>query len=167
MTMSTIDDDPYTMEMRLCDDEGMVSEATLVDPPGSPVTVDLTYMGRFKRLRALGGKPWDGEPFHCTGSAHIIPGEHIRCTSLAHQRSSVTFDVAGAPSLTFEAPIVGYRTPDGKVYAPEDVQVIRAIPPTVDVSSRPASSFPSTVTLTRGPGGCGWAPILPPNTAGA
>lgn len=83
--------DPYTLEVRLCDDAGLVSNERV--EPGSPGTVldpDLTYMKLLNNLRARNRnpdarKPYTGEPFVCTGSAHLA-GEHIRCTGPAHQR---------------------------------------------------------------------------------
>lgn len=83
--------DSYTMEARLCDDDGMVSDERVA--PGSPGTAfdpDLTYRKLLNNLRARNGnpdarKPYEGEPFPCTGSAHVA-GEHVRCTSSAHTR---------------------------------------------------------------------------------
>lgn len=88
--MPTERDDPFTMEVRLCDDNGMVSDERV--EPGSPGTVfdpDLTYRKLLNNLRARNGsadtrKPYEGEPFACTGSAHAA-GEHVRCTSPAHR----------------------------------------------------------------------------------
>lgn len=91
-------DDPYTMEVRLCDDDGIVSHERV--EPGSPGTIfdsDLTYYKLHNNLRAHNmnpdtRKPYDGEPFACTGHAHLA-GQHIRCTSPAHrvrERSSVS-----------------------------------------------------------------------------
>lgn len=88
--------DPYTMELRLCDDHGMVSHerAELPDDraPGVSVPAPESYLDRLNRLRALsldgGEKPYETitEPFACTGHAHLA-GEHIRCTSPAHQQT--------------------------------------------------------------------------------
>lgn len=67
--MTTIPDDPYTEEDRLCDDDGMVAGG---------------YVERLNRWRVVGGlEPYDGPAFPCTGDAHLV-GEHIRCTSPAH-----------------------------------------------------------------------------------
>lgn len=81
--------DDYTMEMRLCDDAGMVSD-TPVEPgsPGTVINPDLTYLKLLNNLRARTGplgehKPVT-EPFTCTGSAHLA-GEHIRCTNRVHR----------------------------------------------------------------------------------
>jgi hypothetical protein len=60
-----------TMDLRLCDDAGMVAGK---------------YLDVLNRLRGLSGKqPYEGKPFPCTGSAHLA-GEHIRCVSTAHLR---------------------------------------------------------------------------------
>lgn len=79
--------DPYTMEVRLCDDEGLVSNERVA--PGSPGTIldpELTYLKLLNNLRGHGGhEPFDGSPFPCTGSAHLA-GQHIRCTSPAHRQ---------------------------------------------------------------------------------
>ena len=84
-------EDPYTMEVRLCDDQGLVSDERV--EPGSPGTSfdpDLTYRKLLNNLRARNTNPdarapYEGEPFVCTGSAHVA-GEHFRCTSPAHVR---------------------------------------------------------------------------------
>lgn len=61
-----IESDPYTMELRLCDDYGMVSGK---------------YIDILNNLRALGGHdPYNGKPFACTGDAHLAHN-HIKCTS--------------------------------------------------------------------------------------
>lgn len=79
--------DPYTMEVRLCDDAGMVSKKP-VDPPNA-FDPELTYLKQLNNLRfrthGMRGGRADPvtEPFACTGSAHQA-GEHIRCTSPAH-----------------------------------------------------------------------------------
>jgi hypothetical protein len=76
--------DSFTAEVRLCDDEGIVSHKP-VDPP-NPLQPDLTYLQQHDRLvkqtpnvqaRPIG-------PFGCTGHAHLA-GHHIRCTSRAHK----------------------------------------------------------------------------------
>lgn len=81
--------DDYTMGLRLCDDAGMVSHERV--EPGSPGTVDqeLTYIKLLNNLKSHNAnpdtrKPYEGEPFACTGSAHLA-GQHIRCTSPAHR----------------------------------------------------------------------------------
>jgi hypothetical protein len=78
--------DDFTMATRLCDDDGMVSHEQI---PGMNVGHEVTYLSllnnwraRTARIRGDKSKPVT-EPFHCTGSAHLI-GEHIRCTSPAH-----------------------------------------------------------------------------------
>lgn len=65
--------DPFTLGMRLCDNDGMVAG---------------TFIDELNRLRALTRlEPWTGDPFVCTGDAHLA-GEHIRCTSPAHDFGS-------------------------------------------------------------------------------
>jgi hypothetical protein len=71
-------DDPYTLDLRLCDDDGMVSEEAI------PETC-LDYLLQINNLRAHSGFAPAEEPFVCTGHAHLA-GEHIRCTSPAHQK---------------------------------------------------------------------------------
>lgn len=78
-------DDPFTLEARLCDDDGMVSHERT---PPNAFDAELTYMKQLNNLRAVSGHgPYEGEPFHCTGSAHLAH-EHIRCTSPAHQQTT-------------------------------------------------------------------------------
>lgn len=86
--------DDFTIELRLCDDDGMVSNAPIEDV--GP-TLDKSYLERHNRLAHLGDwgrgerpRPDVVEPYTCTGSAHLA-GEHIRCTSTAHQQR-VYFD---------------------------------------------------------------------------
>lgn len=103
-------DDPFTTAMRLCDDDGMVSDQP-IDAPAEPAwptgRPDRTYLDRLNRLRnvsrvARGDKPEElAVAFECTGHAHLA-GAHIECTSHAHQQAAdgqwMTFD--GAPLLT-------------------------------------------------------------------
>lgn len=64
-----MNDNPYTLELRLCDNEGMV---------------EGLYIDVLNGLRVLGDHDrYTGPPFPCTGSAHLA-GHHIRCTSPAH-----------------------------------------------------------------------------------
>lgn len=86
----TIKDDPYTMSMQLCDDDGMVSHEQ-VDEDSVPL--GLTYLARHVYLQGLTdrGREYlkahpeiEEKPWHCTGHAHLA-GHHIRCTSPAHQ----------------------------------------------------------------------------------
>lgn len=72
--------DPFTLQRRLCDDEGIVSEVRA----GANVFGDLTYLSQINNLRAHTGLLPVHEPFACTGSAHLA-GEHILCTSPAHE----------------------------------------------------------------------------------
>src|SRR4051812_46773360 len=74
------------MEMRLCDDDGMVSETSIHD-------TCLDYLLQINNLRRHGGYPPVTEPFACTGHAHLA-GEHIRCTSPAHNQH---------PEITWQA----------------------------------------------------------------
>lgn len=72
----------YTVDMRLCDDDGMVSHQLRSDR-----TRPQTYLEVLNMLRAH-TKPFGEhkpvqEPFPCTGSAHLA-GYHLRCTSPAH-----------------------------------------------------------------------------------
>lgn len=83
--------DKYTMEMRMCDDDGMVSHTPIEEKRDiSLLDPKLTYLDRLNWLRNLTlrsqGEENDTieEPFACTGHAHLA-GEHIRCTSKAHQ----------------------------------------------------------------------------------
>lgn len=99
-------DDPFTTAMRLCDDDGMVSDQP-IDAPAEPTwptgRPDRTYLDRINRLRnvsrvARGDKPEElAVAFECTGHAHLA-GAHIECTSHAHQQAAdvqwVTFDGA-------------------------------------------------------------------------
>lgn len=66
--------DSFTMELRLCDDEGMVSGE---------------YLAKLNHLRNLSGhQPYVGKPFPCTGSAHLA-GEHIKCINEYHKTLKV------------------------------------------------------------------------------
>lgn len=113
----SLPEDPYTMELRLCDDEGMVSHEVAPDRG-----TGQTYLQRINALRASTPpagehKPVE-EPFACTGSAHLA-SNHIRCTSPAHLGDRV-FSVDPA---TQQWSLIGYLI-GGKVYAPQDVQPI-------------------------------------------
>lgn len=59
---------PFTSEHQLCDDEGVVGGA---------------FLELHNRLRAMRHREPVLEPFQCTSHAHLA-GEHIRCTSPAH-----------------------------------------------------------------------------------
>lgn len=74
--------DTYTLEARLCDDNGMVSHERT---PRNPVDPELTYIKQLNNLRSRTPEaaPYTGEPFLCTGSAHLA-GMHIRCTNKVH-----------------------------------------------------------------------------------
>lgn len=84
-----MNDDPYTLEMQLCDSTGMVSNERRADwKPGQSETY-LQLMNNLSRMTKLARDPEVPptpvtQPFQCTGSAHLI-GEHIRCTSPAHR----------------------------------------------------------------------------------
>lgn len=108
-----IDDDPYTMELPLCDDSGMVSDEQV---PGT----DFSYLARHRHLQGmtkrgqeyLKAHPEIGEKsWTCTGHAHLA-GEHIRCTSPAHQ---------SLPS-TMSSPIfVGSHSPESLPYSDPNI----------------------------------------------
>lgn len=89
--------DTYTIEMRMCDDSGMVSHEYVESKDRSAdesFKSGETYLDRHIRLMKMtkqgreylkahpdiGEKPWG-----CTGRAHYA-GEYIRCTSPAHQK---------------------------------------------------------------------------------
>lgn len=78
--------DPYTMDARLCDDTGMVSDERV--PPGAAGTAfdpELTYRQLLNNLRGHTGlPPYTGPAFACTGSAHLAR-EHVRCTNPVHR----------------------------------------------------------------------------------
>ena len=79
--------DPFTMATRMCDDDGMVSATVATDMQGlaNPELQRLTYLDKVNNMRRHTGlRPV--EPFACTGSAHLA-GEHIRCTSPAHDNA--------------------------------------------------------------------------------
>lgn len=80
--------DPYTSSARLCDDDGLVSDERVpAGDPGTEFDPELTYRKLLNNLRAYTGlPPYEGEPFHCTGSVHLA-GEHMRCTGPAHVRA--------------------------------------------------------------------------------
>lgn len=72
----------YTMDMRLCDDEGMISTRPIAD--GLPAE-QTSYLDRLNHLRSLGGDSrYEGGPVPCTGNAHLAY-EHIRCTNPRHR----------------------------------------------------------------------------------
>jgi hypothetical protein len=85
--------DKYTLEMRMCDDEGFVSHKRIEEERSVPLHLDLTYLDRLNFLRNLtrtarGDKPETVETsFMCTGHAHLA-GEHILCISSHHGRSN-------------------------------------------------------------------------------
>lgn len=83
-------DDPYTMDARLCDADGMVSHETVADPqlleaPGTTY-LDRVHNFRARTYLAHGDRVPDriDIPYGCTGHAHLM-GEHMRCTSPAHR----------------------------------------------------------------------------------
>lgn len=92
--------DGYTMEMRLCDEDGMA---------------DLDLLAW---MRALGGHPtYVGRPFACTGSAHLA-GEHVCCTNPFHQRAVKTYDPARADAA--HVAVLARETIDFLADAPKD-----------------------------------------------
>ena len=73
--------------IRLCDDEGMVSDEPVAGFPASD-PASVTYRQFLNNLRAQNGDPdkrapYTGPPFPCTGSAHMA-GQVFHCTSPAH-----------------------------------------------------------------------------------
>lgn len=85
-----------TENVRLCDDNGMVSD-TPVEPGshGTEFTPGLTYLRLLNNLRAHTGLPPVTEAFHCTGSAHLA-GMEFHCTSPVHQQARrLAVDAAG------------------------------------------------------------------------
>lgn len=111
--------DEFDCAARLCDDQGMVSHER-VDEPHRP---DETYLERLNRLRSYSGnpdarKPYTGEPFPCTGSAHL-GGMHIQCSSPAHHSGGPLTVEAGEPfqALSFE---LIERVPESEAGAGDD-----------------------------------------------
>lgn len=79
--------DSYTVEMRLCDDAGMVSHELREGHKTGAII--QSYLDFLNNLRFMTGvERYEGKPFHCTGSAHLA-GEHIRCTSPAHEMKEI------------------------------------------------------------------------------
>lgn len=130
------DEDPYTIELRLCDDGGMVSHNFPGDPEHG------SYLDRLNYLRAQTGLRDEHlpvkDPFACTGNAHLA-GHHVRCTSPAHAPRTVS--VTPVYDFTQIRTPAGYLI-DGKFYAPEDVipvygpnvtggsvNIVNAVPP--------------------------------------
>lgn len=79
-------DDPYTSERRMCDDDGLVTGDYLVL---HNYLAWLTY--------AAQGRPEEWKPIEggwtCTSHAHLA-GEHIRCSSPAHDIEPEEFNEA-------------------------------------------------------------------------
>lgn len=82
--------DEYTLAMRMCDDEGMVSHQPIVEEREIPLLdPTLTYLDRLNFLRNLTLKARGDKtetidtPFVCTGHAHLA-AQHIRCISPSH-----------------------------------------------------------------------------------
>jgi hypothetical protein len=72
------DDDPYTMDAKLCDDDGVVRR----------------------------GAMHHGTDYTCTGHAHFA-GEHIRCISAGHPDGlpSAMLDALRDPGLLLDCPV--------------------------------------------------------------
>lgn len=86
-------DDPYDMDLRLCDDAGLVSFEEVKDDITS---VSMSYMDRHLHLQGMTQRGREflkahpnlgDEPFYCTGHAHLA-GLHIHCTSPWHELKS-------------------------------------------------------------------------------
>lgn len=72
-----------SIPLRLCDDDGMVSDALI---PPEENTLDTTWRERLNRLRAESRlRPYEGDPFPCTGSAHLA-GFTMLCVTPIHDR---------------------------------------------------------------------------------
>lgn len=101
------------ISIRLCDDDGMVSD-TPVEPGshGAEFNPGLTYLRLANNLRAHTGHP-PVEAFHCTGSMHAA-GEIFYCTSPAHSSACGEW-VHPAPTQRCSLPSGhhGLHEPDG------------------------------------------------------
>lgn len=127
--MALSSSDPYTMEMRLCDDDGMVSHQAVFEPGRVSPSADPSYLERLNRLRnmsrtAHGDKPeFIDEPFACTGNAHLA-AQHIRCTSPAHEQVT-TLSVSiithhhSTPVHQWHCPLCGYTVSQSKSFTLE------------------------------------------------
>lgn len=92
--------DSYTMDMRLCDNDGVVSHNFVEDGKDNETYLDRLNRLRNMTLRSQGNKEeWIGDPFNCTGHAHLA-GEHIRCTSSAHHTANPATFVTTAQLMT-------------------------------------------------------------------
>lgn len=85
--------DPYDMDLRLCDDEGVVSHEAISEERD---TLDPSYIERHLRLQRMTDRGREYLKSHpdsvkggwcCTGHAHYA-GLHIRCSSPFHLRAS-------------------------------------------------------------------------------
>ena len=107
------DRDP--IPMRLCDDDGMVSNEPVGDPL-TPGTRDASYLERHNRLRGMTHRPHltpEMDPFFCTGSAHLAH-EVFTCTSPAHRWSPSeghTVVIASAEGTARVEEIIQRRAP--------------------------------------------------------
>lgn len=128
MTLSS--SDPYTMEMRLCDDDGMVSHEAVIEPGRVSPSPDESYLARLNRLRnmsrtAHGDKPeFIEESFTCTGNAHLA-AQHIRCTSPAHQTVpelsvSIVFGHHSTAVHQWHCPLCNYTVSQSKPFTLEE-----------------------------------------------
>ena len=98
--------DPYTMELRLCDDAGMVSNEAAPDCQPAKTYLDVINTLR-RHTKPFGEHKPVEEPFACTGSAHLA-GWHIRCTSPAHPANHV--DAVDAALRAGDPIVVGDTT---------------------------------------------------------
>ena len=73
------------IKIRLCDEQGMVSHEQVPLPEGSQQTF-IDRLNYFKTFSANpdARKPYEGEPFPCTGSMSIA-GDTIYCNNPFHR----------------------------------------------------------------------------------
>lgn len=97
----------FTAEVRLCDDDGMVSDApVMAASPGTILDPELTYRKLLNNLRGHTGLPaYTGPPFTCTGDAHLA-GEHFRCTSPIHALRKDYDDLVRDPAFLRGAVVI-------------------------------------------------------------
>jgi len=108
-------DDPYTMNLLMCNHRGVVNNDWCDD------NASITYLDRLNNLRATDDLHAVITPFPCSGHAHLA-GHHILCTSPAHARIpiSANTDIMNWHLLPNGGAIYG-RKSDGSfdVYGPD------------------------------------------------